>query len=456
MKTLILGGGLAGLSCSYHLGHENCLIIERNAHLGGHASTYQRDGAFWDEGPHVSFTKHNDVRELLAWSAGGDVLEYPSNVGNYFAGYWIPHPAQSHLYAVPEPLAGQCYKEFVANQEVAHLQHEPKNYQQWLDQAFGSTFSRTFPHAYTRKYWTCDPSELATDWIGGRVFKPDLETVAAGYEGRPKENTHYINSVRYPAHGGFGTFSSGFSRDARVLHDEVTSINLSTKVVQLASGQTCAYETLVNTIPLDKFVFLLADVPPEVKTAASLLRCTSLLLVNILGSQDSLSPYHWLYDYDEDKYSTRITQTHLLARSNVPKDLAGIQVEVYASPYRPFRESHSTVAAKVADEVHAMGLIKDIQSMHYHFVPYANIIFDHQRRKSQDIVLSYLSGFGMVREADDLEPITDWKSPHKFTAKQELSLAGRFAQWKYFWSDDCILRGRQIAGIFNGSSTNHE
>jgi hypothetical protein len=24
-------------------------------------------------------------------------------------------------------------------------------------------------------------------------------------------------------------------------------------------------------------------------------------------------------------------------------------------------------------------------------------------------------------------------------------LAGRFAQWKYFWTDDCVLRGRQLA-----------
>jgi hypothetical protein len=40
MKTMILGGGLAALSCSYHLGHENSLIIERNSYLGGHVETY--------------------------------------------------------------------------------------------------------------------------------------------------------------------------------------------------------------------------------------------------------------------------------------------------------------------------------------------------------------------------------------------------------------------------------
>lgn len=445
MKALILGGGLAGLSCSYHLGHENCLIIERNAYLGGHASTYQRDGAFWDEGPHVSFTKNQDIRKFLTWSAGGNVLDYPTDVGNYFAGHWIPHPAQSHLNSVPEPLASQCFKDFVAIHKTTHQYQIPDNYQQWLDQAFGITFSRTFPHAYTRKYWTCDPSQLATDWVGSRVFKPDLETVSLGYEGNPKPDTHYIKSVRYPASGGFGAFSSGLSRGAKVIYDEVTSIDLSKKTFNLACGQSLAYESLINTIPLDRFASLLVDAPAQVKIAASLLRCTSLLLVNILGPQCNSIPHHWLYVYDEDMYSTRITQTHLLASSNTPKDFAGIQVEVYASPYRPFREDHQTIAAKVVEEVLAMQLVNEVSSMHYHFVPYANIIFDHQRRQSQDIILSYLSGYGLLREPDDLEPMTDWSQAFTFKSLPELALAGRFGQWKYFWSDDCILRGMQFS-----------
>jgi len=66
MKTMILGGGLAGLSCSYHLGHANCLIIERNSYLGCHASIHRRDSAFGDEGPHVSFSKESKVRDLLS------------------------------------------------------------------------------------------------------------------------------------------------------------------------------------------------------------------------------------------------------------------------------------------------------------------------------------------------------------------------------------------------------
>jgi protoporphyrinogen oxidase len=444
MKTFILGGGLAGLSCSYHLGHENCQIIERNSYLGGHAATHQRDGAFWDEGPHVSFSKNIDAKQLLTWSSGGDLLEYPTDVGNYFQGHWIPHPAQSNLYAVPQPLARKCLDDFQGEAGFAADHELPRNYQEWLDQAFGKTFSRTFPHAYTRKYWTCEPAALATDWVGSRVFKPDLSTVLSGYEGKPVGNTHYISSVRYPAFGGFATFSKGISLGAQVRHDEVVSIDLRSRNVHLASGATFAYDSLINTIPLDKFVSLIEGAPKEVVEAANCLRCTSLLLVNILGVQTKSIPYHWLYVYDEDKYSTRITQTHLLSPSNTPKGIAGIQVEVYASPYRPFAESHAAIAERVANEVRAMSLIDEIEAMHFNFIPYANIIFDHQRIRAQETILTFLTGYGLVREADDLDPMTDWENATTFDELPRLALAGRFGQWKYFWSDDCILRGSQL------------
>ena len=34
--NLILGGGLAGLACSHHLGHERCLLLESAPQIFGH------------------------------------------------------------------------------------------------------------------------------------------------------------------------------------------------------------------------------------------------------------------------------------------------------------------------------------------------------------------------------------------------------------------------------------
>lgn len=62
----ILGAGLSGISSSFHLGHNNCVVYEKNNYAGGHIHSEIIDGFTWDEGPHVSFTKNEYVKKLLA------------------------------------------------------------------------------------------------------------------------------------------------------------------------------------------------------------------------------------------------------------------------------------------------------------------------------------------------------------------------------------------------------
>ena len=66
---------------------------------------------------------------------------------------------------------------------------------------------------------------------------------------------------------------------------------------------------------------------------------------------------------------------------------------------------------------------------------------------AQDVIFSFLAGFELKRQRDDLEPITEWEKQEPYEAIPGLMLAGRFAQWKYFWSEDCILRGRQLSSV---------
>ena len=124
----------------------------------------------------------------------------------------------------------------------------------------------------------------------------------------------------------------------------------------------------------------------------------------------------------------------------------GIQVEIYSSPYRPFELTQEEISKKVVEELKEMGLIKSAETAHTIFVPFANVIFDNKRKDAQKYIFNWLEQFGLEREEDDLEPMTDWEKK-KSKKMGQLILAGRFAQWKYYWSDDCVLRGKFIAGI---------
>ena len=100
-----------------------------------------------------------------------------------------------------------------------------------------------------------------------------------------------------------------------------------------------------------------------------------------------------------------------------------------------------------------MGLVKNescIEEVNTNYIKYANVIFDHKRKKSLNTILDYLTDFGLLRENDDLTPATDWNKKEVEKNKfGDIILAGRFGQWKYYWTDDCILRGKYIAENIN-------
>lgn len=452
---LILGAGLAGLSASYHLGHDQCMLLEQCAHPFGHIASEQREGFTWDIGPHVSFTKHDYVRYLFQDSVGSEFGEIEVHVGNHYRGHWITHPAQTALYQVPEPERSQCLASFLDTRDQSPNSAAPAaNYQEWLERAFGPVFANTFPSVYTRKYWTRDATELTTDWIGNRILYPDIEDVKRGALGPLDRSMHYITKVRYPARGGFQSFAAGLRSGSNIHYGaHVVSIELDRRFVRTADGRQFPFDTLVNTLPLPMFVNACVNAPSHVIEAARQLACTQLLLVNIAAPHSALRPEHWMYVYDDDKLATRINCTETLSPHNAPGGWTGVQTEVYFSRYRPLPDTPGAVGARVESELVEMGLLDPSRypagtTSHRHLkhAPWANVIFDHDTAPALSVIWRWLERFGLARDDDDLHPVTDWTRAadgHKTGAS--VFMAGRFGQWKYFWTDDCVLRGKQIS-----------
>jgi protoporphyrinogen oxidase len=447
-QTVILGAGLAGLSASFHLGHENCVLLESSASPYGHIRSQIRDGFTWDEGPHVSFTQHEYVRSIFAESVGGDYEEFRAKVGNYFQGHWIDHPAQVSLHQVPEPLRSRCLESFLESRRSDAP--PPANYQEWLDQAFGPVFARTFPAVYTEKYWTRPPRDLATDWVGPRVLTPAVDDVVAGANGTLARNLHYITTVRYPRRGGYQSFAALMRRGASIRFGaEPARINLVDRKILLSNGETMGFERLVSTIPLPVFVGLCSNVPPSVREAAQVLECSKLQLVNFRVREVARRPETWFYVYDHDKFSTRVNFTEHLASGNAPAGWSGVQVEVYAGKCRPFPGSEEEIAARVRAEIVAMGICEEAGVIDQHSVqvPWANVIFTGDTRPALDVIWSWLEQHGLSREDGDTHPLTDWnRARSSRPAIGAVCFAGRYSQWKYFWTDDCVLRGQFLAG----------
>lgn len=418
----ILGAGISGLSTAFHAGHARCEIYEAKHHYGGHMVSTTRDGFTWDDGPHVSFTENEHVRTLFADSVEGAFEEAEPIVTNYYRGHWIDHPAQSNLHQVPEPLRTQCLESFleIRSREL----RKPQNYQDWIEQAFGPVFANTFPAAYTRKYWTTEPANLGTDWIGSRVHYPSVEDVTGGYKGPLGRSTYWVKKFRYPSRGGFGAYARGLAHGARIHYGKTLEwLHFGKRKLGFSDGRVADYDTLVSTLPLPVLIGLAEDAPADVREAAALLRCTNLFLIEVAVRHPSKRQDQWLYVYDEDKLTTRISITEKFSPNNAPPSCTGLLVEVYGSAYRALPTNRAEVAARVQRELVEMGLIENLDaviSVHVRFVPWGQVIYDHNRRPALGI----------------LEPFLDRVGVHS---------VGRFAEWGYLMTHDCVMKSRRVA-----------
>jgi protoporphyrinogen oxidase len=424
----ILGAGLSGLATSFHVGHEKCIIYESKPYYGGHIYSTRREGFTWDDGPHVLFNPGDYVKNLFAENVDGHFVEEKTRVSNFFRGYWIEHPAQSNLYQVPEPLRTECLNSFLATRKENPDPPPPANYKQWLDHAFGPVFAETFPAAYTRKYWTTQPVNLGIDWIGERVFYPKIEDVVNGAKGPLDRQTYWVHRWRYPLNGGYLSFCDRFARDAQIHYGKtIVKINFGKRLLGFEDGSNNQYRKLVSTIPLPVLIKNSEDAPQDVRDAASLLRCTRFIGVEIAVNHPSKRKESWIYVYDEDKLSTRISITENFSPNNAPPNCTGIAVEVYGSDYKQLPVDPQKVGEIVQNELIEMGLIenkKAVISMNVRLSPWGQVMYDHNRKSAIDRINSFLDQFGIIR-------------------------VGRYSEWGYLMTHDCVLSSRDAAERIN-------
>jgi protoporphyrinogen oxidase len=421
----VLGGGISGLAVSYYVGHDKCVIYESDSHYGGHVYSEEKAGFVWDDGPHVSYTKNEYIQQFFSELVKGEFEEVQAEVVNYYAGHWIDHPAQSNLYQLPEPIRTRCLDSFLKSRAANGNGHPPpRNYQEWIRQAFGSVFADTFPAAYTRKYWTREPADLGTDWIGKRVYYPKVEDVTAGAKGPLGRSTYWVNRWRYPSKGGFYSYTHRLAEGAIIQYGKrLVHINFQKRELGFEDGTEATFETLVSTLPLPALIQCAEDVPTDVRDAASMLKATRLLLVRVAANHPSVRKEPWLYVYDEDKISTRVSIQENFSPHNAPKGATALSVEVCGSDFKPLPEDRATVALQVQRELIDMGLLEGpqaVRSVTVRYCPWGQVIYDHNRRPALDRVNGFLERHGVLR-------------------------AGRYSQWGYMMTHDCVLRGKKIA-----------
>lgn len=422
----VLGTGMAGLGAGHALSRAGVPFIcyDKNPYYGGHTWSFRYESGFvFDEGGHISFTKNERIRDLLASNIGGRYEEPRLKIDNYWRGHRITHPVQCNLRGLPPELAAAVIGDFVAVHQTP-MTAQP-NYAAWLYQTYGKTFAETFPMVYGRKYHTTTMDQLTTEWIGPRMYRPSLEEVVYGALAGQRQSAHYVDVFRYPSVGGFLSYLEAFAKRFELrLNHRLVGVDAKERVLRFANGASVRYERVISSMPLPELIPLIDGVPGDVRAAARQLAFTTAVLINLGIGRSDLSETHITYFYDDDIIFSRVNLPHMFSPQNAPPGAGTIQAEVYFSDkYKPLRVEPATLIEPVIRDLRRCGFIREddaILLQDARINRYANVIYDHDRAPA----LAKVHGF--LREVG-------------------IAYCGRYGNWDHAWTDEAFISGEQAA-----------
>jgi protoporphyrinogen oxidase len=423
----VLGSGFAAFGAGHRLeaAGRSYVCFDRNPYVGGHtASHVQPDGWVFDDGPHVSFTKDERIQGILADAVEGRFESVPIHLNNYWQGYRFTHPAQVNLHGLPADLIVRILVDFVEAQKIEdpHV----SNYEEWCHAAFGRTFAETFPLPYGRKYHTTDAANLTTDWLGPRMYRPNLAEIFRGaLATAPTTDVHYVTHFRYPSYGGYVSYLRPWAERAGVrLSHELVGLDPLARRMRFGNGSSASYRQIISSIPLPVLIPMIDGVPSSVRDAASRLAFSIAVMVNVGVDREDVGDAHVTYFYDEDIIFSRLSFPRRLSPHTVPPGTGSIQAEIYFSDrYRPLTEPAEAMIPRVIDDLKRSGTLQPDDRVLFseaRVARYGNVIYDHDRPAALATVHAYLDEIGVL-------------------------YCGRYGEWNHLWTDEAFSSGERAA-----------
>ncbi len=173
MKTIIIGGGLAGLAAAYRLtGISEVLVIEKDAEHGGMASSYATDNYHIEKYYHHIFTSDRELIGLINELCLGERLEWlRGSTGYYFDGkiYQMNTPLEI-LKALPlMDIIRLAWLVLRAKNIKDMSQYDDITAKEWIiDTAGESVYNNFFLPLLSSKFGE-NREKVSAAWLLGRV-----------------------------------------------------------------------------------------------------------------------------------------------------------------------------------------------------------------------------------------------------------------------------------------------
>lgn len=419
-ETLIIGGGLAGLSAAMTLrGRKGFFLAEKETRFGGLAATVRKGGFHFDYSGHLLHLRWPETTRLILGALGSNVRRIRRDARVFAHGRWTQYPFQANLAGMPPRVRSECVSAFL--RALAAGGGTPgdgsETFEKWSGRVFGSGIARHFMLPYNAKLWQYPLDRLTTEWCAPFVPVPSPGDIIKGAYGTGRPSIGYNAVFHYPERGGIGSLASALALKAGETHlgIEVEKVDLRARKARVRHFGEISFRRLINTAPLDEFVAMCSDAPAAVRRAASLLRRNTVYVLNI-GATGVASDMHWGYFPGAAFPFYRAGIASNFSRRLAPRGEASFYIEM-ATDGRAL-DIESAERACVAG-LRACGLIKEagqVTEKMWLKIPCAYVIYDADRTRA----LPVISGWLKERKARSI---------------------GRYGAWKYSFMEESVKEG---------------
>jgi len=419
-ELLIVGGGPAGLSLAYHYGG-NSLVLEKEQKVGGLCRSIEHGGGVFDIGGHSFHTPHPEVASLVRRLMGDRWFSQKRDARVYTHGTLIQYPFQKFYEQIPDVRVVEECRQGLQN---ARSTGRADNFEEYILRRFGDGVATHFMLPYNRKLWARDIRRISCEWIAERVAGPKGVTEEFDHRGGIRNPLQPDTIVGYPAEGGYEEIYKSFvpCLPGIELGQRVIRINPLERTAMTDSGLVVQWHRLASTMPLPVLVRVVEGTPNDIVALADRLEFMSLDLLLLLIGRPLFNAPQRIYVADPDIPPHKIAFNHTSSDSLRARPVHAIMAEISYSDEKPLPKADALERGTIEFLVRAglLDSVRDVLWTDHVDVTYAYPVYTHDRA-------------AIVRRIRDfLEPLG-------------IFTLGRFGEWDYANSDQCIKRGMELA-----------
>lgn len=297
VKTLLIGGGISGLTLAYFL-KEDFLIIEKDDSVGGYCRTIPHKEYIWDYAGHFYHFKTQEFKNLfLSLVENDQIITQEKVTGIYYKDRIIDYPFQTNIHQLRR-------EEFIDCLYDLYFKEEKEEYDNFLDMLygkFGRSIVEKFLRPYNEKLYATDLRNLDTNAMGRFFPYADFAGIIRNMkEGRNSSYNDHFLYIKKGTQYFIDKLKNKIDQSKIELNTEVIKVDVERKVATLSDGRTVHYENLVNTSPLN---FFLEKIDESISEGILEEMSYNKVLVLNLGfskRSEKFNQEHWIYFPDKE------------------------------------------------------------------------------------------------------------------------------------------------------------